>query len=218
MTTRTTDANLIRETAEKVAEVGTRTLSDVELLTLVLRSKAPAETMARTINLRRLHNCSLADLRAVPGMTEARAQSILAVVELGRRLWPDDPALPLVRGPEQIHELMRPYLDEKREYFVGFYLDSRHQVIRQDVISIGTLNASIVHPREVFSLAVRLSAASIVLAHNHPSGDPTPSEEDHAITRRLHEAGRLLGVELVDHVVVARSGYVSFREKRYLKG
>jgi len=100
---------------------------------------------------------------------------------------------------------------------VGFYLNSRNQVLRREIISIGSLNASIVHPREVFIPALAVSAASLILAHNHPSGDPSPSEEDLAITRRIAESGRLLGIELLDHVVVAREAYTSFKERRLLR-
>ena len=89
-------------------------------------------------------------------------------------------------------------------------------MIRREIISIGSLNASIVHPREVFQPAVALSAASVLLCHNHPSGDPTPSEEDLAITRRLVEAGRILGIDVLDHVVVARDAYTSFKERKLL--
>lgn len=95
-------------------------------------------------------------------------------------------------------------------------MNSRHQILRRELVSIGSLNASIVHPREVFRPAIVLCAASLVLVHNHPSGDTTPSEEDLAITRRLKEAGRPLGIELVDHIVVAEAGYTSLRERKLL--
>jgi DNA repair protein RadC len=122
-----------------------------------------------------------------------------------------------VRGPEEVVQVFADLVDagERREFFVGVYLDSRSHVLAAEVLSIGSLNASIVHPREVYVPAIRQSAASFILAHNHPSGDPTPSEEDIAITRRLHEGGRLLGIELLDHVVVGAGGsYVSLRDRK----
>lgn len=210
---------------EKLLEWGAAALADIDLVAAIFGTGVAgtdvletAGRVARAVNLRRLHLAPAEDLVAVRGVGPARAAQLLAAAELGRRLWPDGDAAPLVRGPEQIYELTRDIRALNREHFVGFYLNSRHQVLRRDIISIGSLNASIVHPREVYLPAIALSAASLVLAHNHPSGDPTPSEEDLAITRRLQEAGRLLGIELVDHVVVARDAYASFRERRLLKG
>jgi len=210
---------------ERLLDWGAAALTDVDLVAAILGTGTAGadviETsgrLARTVNLRRLHLVPVEDLLAIRGLGPARAAQLLAAAELGRRLWPDGDAAPLVRGPEQIYDLTRDIRGLNREHFVGFYLNSRHQVLRRDIISIGSLNASIVHPREVYLPAIAVSAASLVLAHNHPSGDPTPSEEDMAITRRLQEAGRLLGIELVDHVVVARESYASFRERRLLRG
>ena len=149
-------------------------------------------------------------------MGHARAAQLLAAAELGRRLWPDGDAAALVRGPETVFDLTRDIRGANREHFVGFYLNSRNQVLRREIISIGSLNASIVHPREVYQPAIAVSAASLILAHNHPSGDPTPSEEDLAITRRLVEAGRILGIDILDHVVVAKDAYASFKERKLL--
>jgi DNA repair protein RadC len=210
---------------ERLLDWGAAALTDVDLVAAILGTGTAGadviETsgrLARTVNLRRLHLVPVEDLLAIRGLGPARTAQLLAAAELGRRLWPDGDAAPLVRGPEQIYDLTRDIRSLNREHFVGFYLNSRHQVLRRDIISIGSLNASIVHPREVYLPAIAVSAASLVLAHNHPSGDPTPSEEDMAITRRLQEAGRLLGIELVDHVVVARESYASFRERRLLRG
>lgn len=210
---------------ERILEWGATALSDIEIVAALLGTGTSGidvmETsarVARSVNLRRLHLVPIEELQAIRGLGPARTAQLLAAAELGRRLWPDGDAAPLVRGPEQIYDLTRDIRTANREHFVGFYLNSRHQVLRRDIISIGSLNASIVHPREVFLPAIALSAASLVLAHNHPSGDPTPSEEDLAITRRLMEAGRLLGIELVDHVVVARDAYASFRERKLLGG
>jgi len=210
---------------ERLLDWGAAALTDVDLLAAILGTGTAgadvletAGRLARAVNIRRLHLVPAEDLLAVRGLGPARAAQLLAAAELGRRLWPDGETVPLVRGPEQIYDLTRDIRATNREHFVGFYLNSRHQVLRRDIISIGSLNASIVHPREVYLPAIALSAASLVLAHNHPSGDPTPSEEDLAITRRLHEAGRLLGIELVDHVVVARDSYTSFRERKLLRG
>src|SRR5882672_5446015 len=123
-----------------------------------------------------------------------------------------------IRGPEDVASLpsVRRLKAAKREHFVVLLLNARHEVEAVETISIGSLNASIVHPREVFLPAVLASAASIVLTHNHPSGDPEPSEEDLSITRRLVQAGELLGIGVLDHVIVARRGTVSFRSRQLL--
>jgi len=209
---------------ERLFELGPGALSDADLVALVLGVGSGGESVldvaarvTRTIQLRRLHQTAVEDILAVKGMGPARAAQLLAAAEIGRRIWPDADPIPLVRGPETIFELTADIRRSNREHFVGFYLNSRNQVLRREIISIGSLNASIVHPREVFIPALAVSAASLILAHNHPSGDPSPSEEDLAITRRIAESGRLLGVELLDHVVVAREAYMSFKERRLLR-
>jgi DNA repair protein RadC len=209
---------------ERLFALGPGALSDADLVAVLfgtgVAGAGVVETAARvaeSIDLRRVHHVPTEDLLQVRGLGRARAAQLLAAAELGRRLWPDRDSCPLVRGPENIFELSRDIRAANREHFVGFYLNSRNQVLRREVISIGSLNASIVHPREVFIPAIAVSAAGLILAHNHPSGDPTPSEEDRAITRRIQEAGRLLGIELLDHVVVARDSYTSFKEQRLLR-
>ena len=210
-------ADLLREAAERIADLGPAALTDVELTAILLGSAETAKRLCIAVNVRRLHEVPDSDLAAVRGVGPEKVRKLLAAAEIGRRLWNATDPLPLIRGPEQVYEHCRDIRSSNREHFVAFYLNSRHQILRREVISIGSLNASIVHPREVFRPAIVLCAAALVLAHNHPSGDTQPSEEDLAITRRLHEAGRLLGIELVDHVVVAESGYTSFRERRLLK-
>ena len=128
------------------------------------------------------------------------------------------PSAEPIRGPEHVAAAFWRVVKagEMREHFVAFYLTSRNVVSRCEIVSVGTLNASLVHPREVFAPALEVRAASLILAHNHPSGDATPSEEDHAITRRLRECGTLLGIELLDHVVTGTSPsvWVSLREQK----
>ena len=122
-----------------------------------------------------------------------------------------------VRGPEDALQVVRPrFKNQQREIFLVVLLNARHEVLGVETVSVGSLNASIVHPREVFKPAIMQSAASVVLAHNHPSGDPEPSEEDLTITKRLVEAGELLGIGVLDHVIVAGRGIVSFRSRQLL--
>lgn len=137
------------------------------------------------------------------------------VRELSTRKYRGKPPDP-IRGPDDVVRVLPKLRQEQREHFVVLLLNARHEVLRVETVSIGSLNASIVHPREVFKAAVVESAASIVLAHNHPSGDPEPSEEDLSITKRLVQVGELLGIAVLDHVIVARRGVVSFRSRQLL--
>jgi DNA repair protein RadC len=122
-----------------------------------------------------------------------------------------------IRGPDDVAAFVGPKLrKEQREHFLVLLLNARHEVMAKETVSVGSLNASIVHPREVFKAAVLASAAAIVLVHNHPSGDPEPSEEDLSITKRLVEAGELLGISVLDHIVVASRGVVSLRSRQLL--
>ena len=108
---------------------------------------------------------------------------------------------------------MKDLRDHRKEHFVIFYLDSRNQEIKREIISVGSLNANLVHPREVFEPAVRNLAAQIILAHNHPSGDPEPSEDDLLLTKKLVESGKILGIEVIDHIIVAKDNFFSFKNK-----
>lgn len=122
-----------------------------------------------------------------------------------------------IRGPDDVVAFVGPKLrKEQREHFLVLLLNARHEVMAKETVSVGSLNASIVHPREVFKPAVLASAASIVLVHNHPSGDPEPSEEDLTITRRLVQAGDLLGIGVLDHIIIASRGVVSLRSRQLL--
>jgi DNA repair protein RadC len=210
---------------ERLLALGPGVLTDRDLVAVILGTGGEgegvlelAERVTHAVNLRLLPRVPVEELLAVRGLGKARAAQLLAAAEVGLRLWPDGGPAPILRGPETVFQLTKDIRGANREHFVGFYLNTRNQVLRREVISIGSLNASIVHPREVFTPAIAVSAASLILAHNHPSGDPTPSEEDLAITRRLTEAGRLLGIDILDHVVVARDSYASFKERRLLRG
>jgi DNA repair protein RadC len=133
-----------------------------------------------------------------------------------RLLVGDSPFRREIRGPEDVLAAWPELRTAEREVFGVLTLNARHEATRRVVVSIGSLNASIVHPREVFRVAVLYSAAVLVLVHNHPSGEPEPSEEDMAITRRLVEGGELLGIGVVDHVIIAAKGYTSFRARQLL--
>jgi DNA repair protein RadC len=202
-------------------------LSEAELIALLLRTGGGRrDALALAARLLRRHGglpglatAALAELAGEDGIGPAKSATLVAALELGRRfavrrLRSGDP----VRGPADVFRHFHPRLrDARYERFLLVLLDGRHRMLRETVISQGTLTASLVHPREVFRPALREAAAAIVLVHNHPSGDPSPSREDREITERLAAAGDLLGVPVLDHVVVAERGYVSLREAGLLR-
>ncbi len=207
---------------ERLLAHGSGALSEAELVALLLRTgtrgRSAAEIALALVaagGIGGLARAAPAELALVPGVGPAKAAALLAACELARRL----AARPLVRGDRlrspgdvyrHYHALLR---DALAEQFHTVLLDSRHRVIRHVLTSQGTLTASLVHPREVFRPALRESAAALVLVHNHPSGDPSPSHEDREITQRLARAGALLGIPVLDHVIVADGGFVSLREQ-----
>jgi DNA repair protein RadC len=152
----------------------------------------------------------------VAGIGPARAAALTATFELGRRAHEREPARAPIRGPEDVLAQTRDLARARKEHFAVLLLNARHEMQSREIVSIGSLNASIVHPREVFLPAILHSAASVVLVHNHPSGDPEPSEEDLSITRRLVEVGELVGIQVLDHVIVAARGVVSLRSRQLL--
>ncbi|MGH0028648.1 MAG: RadC family protein [Myxococcota bacterium] len=213
---------------ERLLRLGSTSLSDAELLALLLRTGSRGRTalevaqrvLAERGGLAGLARSAVEELVRVPGLGPARAAGVLAAVELGRRLAGRRlPERLAVRDPGDVFRHFHPRLrDADQECFVALLLDGRHRLLREEWISRGTLTASLVHPREVFRPALRACAAALVLVHNHPSGDPTPSPEDRQVTRRLARAGELLGIQVVDHVVVAERGYASLREEGSLSG
>jgi DNA repair protein RadC len=207
---------------ERILRDGPAALADAELLALVLGT---GQKRRSAIQLgRALAEHSPAELGAwsavrwlrVVGLGPARAGALLAAFELGRRAAERPPAGAPIRGPEDVLAQVRDLTRARKEHFVTLLLNARHEMQRRETVSIGSLNASIVHPREVFQPAILYSAASVVLVHNHPSGDPEPSEEDLSITRRLVQVGDLVGISVLDHVIVAARGVVSLRARQLL--
>jgi DNA repair protein RadC len=206
---------------EKLLKSGPRTLSDTELLAILLRSGrigATAVDLARRLlvdgrTLRELAAMTPDALVAL-GVGSSRAAVLAASFELARRIESVTDELPLVRGPEDVARVFGPMLrDRPQEEFWVLPLSSANRLQRPAQVTVGTLNASLVHPRECFRPAIERSAASVIFVHNHPSGNPEPSAEDIAITRQLAEAGRLLGIPVHDHVVIAGGTYTSLAER-----
>lgn len=211
---------------EKLLKRGANALSDAELLALVLRSgdassKRTAIDLGRELlasfggNLRELGRAELNELQQIKGLGLAKSASIKAAFILATR-FQDRPLVTLDRFSsstqvfEYFHHEMR---DSRKEQFLVLLLDTKNRIIRKIMVSEGSLNQSIVHPREVFAPAIRESAAAVIFVHNHPSGDPAPSKEDKELTHRLHEAGKLLGLRVLDHVIIGDGSFYSFADK-----
>ena len=210
---------------EKLLSTGPATLSDSELLALILRtghsgSGSSALDLARQLlnrfgGLRAMASAATAELYAVPGIGPAKAAEILALGELARRFaaTPLSPGTRFTSSREvfaHFHERLR---DRKKEVFLTLLLDSKNRVLREIQVSEGSLNASIVHPRDVFKSCLLSSCAALVLVHNHPSGDPQPSREDTELTDRLKASADLLGIRLLDHVIIGRDTYASLADR-----
>jgi DNA repair protein RadC len=218
---------------ERLVRLGAQALSNAELVAILMRTGtrglSALDVAHRVLSLgregllpaeepepglRHLVTLTLEQLERVPGVGLAKAVQLKAAVELGRRVATSQSARTSVRSPRDVSTLVMEemrFLD--REQFRIVLLDAKNHVLGVRVVSVGSLSSSIVHPREIFKEAIARSSAAIILVHNHPSGDPTPSREDVEVTRRLVEAGRLLGIEVLDHVVVGDNKYVSFKEK-----
>lgn len=211
---------------ERFLQDGPQSLSNQELLALLLRTGSKEESVLQLSNrlikafegFRLLKEASVEELTEIKGIGEAKAIQILASVELGRRIHKlNDQDRYVIRSPEDgANYCMEEMRFLSQEHFVCLYLNTKNQVLHKRTVFIGSLNASIVHPREVFKEAFRRSAASIICLHNHPSGDPSPSREDIEVTKRLVECGKIMGIEVLDHIIIGEHKYVSLKEKGYL--
>ncbi|MBX9973216.1 DNA repair protein RadC [Cytobacillus firmus] len=211
---------------ERFVQNGPQSLSIHELIAILLRTGTKDESVLQLANrllthfegLRLLKDASLDEITAIKGIGSAKAIQLLAAVEIGRRisnLTYDDRYI--IRSPEDgANYVMHDMRFLSQEHFVCLYLNTKNQVLHKQTIFIGSLNASIVHPREVFKEAFRRSAASIICIHNHPSGDPTPSREDIEVTKRLAESGKIIGIDVLDHLIIGENKFVSLKEKGYL--
>ncbi|GGJ67471.1 DNA repair protein RadC [Anoxybacillus voinovskiensis] len=211
---------------ERLLSDGPESLSNQELLALLLRTGTKEESVLQLAQrllhhfegLRLLKDATVEEITSIKGIGEAKAIQILAAIELGRRIGRlsyDERYV--IRSPEDgANYVMDDMRFLSQEHFVAIYLNTKNQVIHRKTVFIGSLNASIVHPREVFKEAIKRSAASIICAHNHPSGDPTPSREDIEVTRRLAECGRIIGIELLDHLIIGDRKFISLKEKGYV--
>jgi len=207
---------------ERLVKFGEQALSAQELLQLILGRGVAGESVAVTAqkllaqfgSLQKLAEASIEELSSIRGIGLAKAAQIKAAFEISRRLSTQVPSYKSkeLNDPEKVYRLIKSKLrDYHKEHFYIIALNSRNYSIAE--VSVGSLNASVVHPREVFAEAIKNKAASVILAHNHPSGDPEPSEDDLLLTKKLVESGKILGIEVFDHIIVAKDGFFSFKNK-----
>lgn len=214
---------------EKLLNRGAEALSDAELLAVIIKSGThklqSTEVAQRLLNLNRyekglpgLCNLSMEQFKEVEGIGEVKAIQIMAVLEFSKRLAKQKAIREFkINSPESLAKI---YMEDmryfKQEHFKVVYLDTKNNIMGDKDVSIGTINATLVHPREVFSDAIKHNAASIIVLHNHPSGDPSPSKEDEEVTKRLFDSSKILGIGLLDHIIIGDGNFFSFKGKGLL--
>ncbi|MCX7877391.1 MAG: DNA repair protein RadC [Ignavibacteria bacterium] len=217
---------------ERLYEKGAENLTDSELLAIILRTGYRGESvihlaqrlLSKFGSLDKLMNASIDDLKNIKGIGTAKASELISVFQIARRIKIKDNELSekhiskkIIDNPSLAADMIRSYIpDFMREHFLIASFDTRGRLLGTDIVSVGILTSSLVHPREVFRFAIKRHAASVIAAHNHPSGDLKPSGEDIKITKRLHEAGKLLGIDLKDHLIISKTSYYSFSEEGYI--
>jgi len=208
---------------ERLQKFGPEALSAQELLALVIGRGIPKksvmsiaqELLVKFGNVRAISHATIEELSQIRGIGLAKAAQIKACFELGKRQDLEPESIDFdIKDPQSVVKAIRASIKDKaKEHFKLILLNPRNRIIGISTISIGTLNASLVHPREVFKDAITHSAASVVLAHNHPSGDPEPSEDDIKITKKLVESGKILGIEVIDHIIIGKNNFCSYKER-----
>src|SRR3989338_7699376 len=206
---------------EKLIKHGQEILTNSELLAIILGKGSKKENVLelsnkipKNYNLENLSHLKVPDLKKIFGIGDAKSCQIIACFELGRRAssFTSEKRIK-VNSAEDIAKLFIPkMLHLKKEYFKGIYLDSRRRIIKEETIFIGSIDVSIVHPREIFEPAIRNGCTAVIVLHNHPSGSSAPSEDDIEITSQLIKSGRILGIEILDHIIIGRNEFYSFRE------
>lgn len=208
---------------EKLMNCGVNALSNAELLAILIRTgtkEVSAIDLAQRIlsmsdkGIRYLADCNIEELSQIKGIASAKACQIISAIELGKRLAMSRVEEKFnIKSPRDVANIfmeeMRYY---KKEYFKNILLNTKNEIIYSENISIGCLNSSLVHPREVFVNAIKKSASSLIIMHNHPSGNPDPSKEDIKITKRLIEVGKIIGIEILDHIIIGDGNYISLKE------
>lgn len=212
---------------ERLYQYGSENLSDEELISIILKTgtkgmsvkEVSLKLLESVGNIKKLKDIGINTLMGINGIGKVKAIEIKAAIELGRRIYIENNKLGgiILNNSLKIYEYFKDLIgDKKQEYFYTVYVDTKGRYIDKKCLFVGTINNSIVHPREIFKEAYLLSANGIICIHNHPSGDPTPSKEDIMITRKIKEIGMIHGIRLVDHLIVGVNSYYSFYEDNKL--
>jgi len=218
------DLPKIERLREKLISKGTQNLKDEELLAILLRTGREGKNvleLARQVLTKypkkRLLKMQYEDLIKIKGINSAKACTILAAIELVKRaLEKGEETLPIIRSTKDVIAQAVYMRDKTREHLMTIYLNARNEMIFKKPMFIGTLNANLVHPREIFQEALKQNAASVILVHNHPSGDAEPSQDDLEITKRILEAGKIMGIDVLDHVIITKNKAFSFKERKLI--
>jgi len=211
---------------ERLKRLGAEALSAQELLAVIISRGSPNKSVINIAqdlltkfgNINAISQATIEQLTEIDGIGPARATQIKACFELGKRqeLEPELKDLSIENPKDVVDYIRKDIKDKAKEHFKLISLDARNKIICISNISVGTLNASLVHPREVFEEAITHNSASVILVHNHPSGDPEPSDDDLKMTKRLKESGNILGIEVLDHIIIGKNNYYSFKDKKFI--
>jgi DNA repair protein RadC len=209
---------------EKLIEKGPENLKDEELLAILLRTGTReksaldlAKQILRKFPKKKFQKLKYEDLIKIKGIDEAKATTILAAIELTKRILKiGEETLPKIESVKDVVAQFSYLREKQREHLTALYLNARNEVVFKKHLFVGTLDSNICHPREIFKYAIENNAASVILVHNHPSGDPTPSKADLEITKRIKEVGKIMGIDVLDHVIISKNKIFSFKEKKLI--
>ncbi|MEN8253373.1 MAG: DNA repair protein RadC [Patescibacteria group bacterium] len=207
---------------ERLLELGANNLSNEQLIAVILgfgTSKANVLTLAKRIlkkykNISQLSNTSIKELTKISGIGQIQAGKLVSCFELGKRLNTNSQLI--INNPSDVTREIKDIRDKTQEYLIALYLDARHRLVNKETLAIGSLNSLVLEARDIFSHAFKIPCSEIILAHNHPSGDINPSENDIKFTQKILEAGELLGIQLIDHIIVTKENYLSMREENLI--
>jgi DNA repair protein RadC len=218
------DMSIEERPRERLIAYGPKSLSNAELLAIILRNGTAnenvvslSERLLTTYNIKSLSRQRVNRLKRLSGIGTAKACQIIAAFELGRRLASfKENCQPTIRKAGDIAKIIMPDMSNlKKEHFIGVYLNSRQKLIKIETIFIGSLDTTVIHPREIFEIALSESASALILAHNHPSGDPKPSHDDIKVTKQMIEVGEIMAIPILDHIIVGNKQYISLKEKGF---
>lgn len=216
------DLPLTQRPQEKLLAKGGENLTDVELLAILLGTGTRkqnavllAETLLRHFPLQKLATIPITQLIHTPGIGRVKATRIMAALELGERMFaPSSLTKITIRTTEDTLAQLKDIANKKQEHLLVLYLNARYELLQKEIVALGSVNTTIIEPKEIFTPAVISPCHALIIAHNHPSGDVTPSDEDIQFTKRIQEAGDIMGVKLLDHLIVCQFGYFSFRDNK----